>query len=142
LRFRRLGLASTPLELAWIHHEFSMYLLSIQRFHIAKFYMKKGLEYAEEAKSDPWILNIYHLILRMEICQNHRNEAKDAAVLASECAKKLNIKCLVKINPTTLRTRFLIAPVTRGRIYSTIDSRSDVLFKINSQHSASRERSR
>jgi hypothetical protein len=74
-----------------------MFLISIRRFNLARFYLKKGLEYAEEAKFDPWILNIHHLVLRMEICQNNRNEAKDATVSALECAKKLNIDCLVKI---------------------------------------------
>lgn len=95
-------MASAPLELAWLHHEFCKFLIDIRRLDLARFYAKKGHDMAQEANCDQWVLNIDHLMLRIEICQNNRNEAKDVALLALEHAKKLNIDCLVKIKFTIL----------------------------------------
>ncbi|XP_050454921.1 uncharacterized protein LOC126853330 [Cataglyphis hispanica] len=92
---RRLAMASTPLELAWLHHEFCKFLIGIHRFDLVRFYAKKGRDIADEAACEEWILNFDHLILRIEIYQNNRNEARDAAVLALECARKLGIDCLI-----------------------------------------------
>ncbi|XP_067205875.1 outer dynein arm-docking complex subunit 4 [Linepithema humile] len=92
---RRLAMASAPLELAWLHHEFCKFLHDIHRFDLARFYAKKGRDMAQEAKCNQWVLNIDHLILRIEIHQNNRNEARDAAISALACAKKLDIDCLI-----------------------------------------------
>ncbi|XP_070149781.1 outer dynein arm-docking complex subunit 4 [Polyergus mexicanus] len=92
---RRLAMASTPLELAWLHHEFCKCLIDIHRFDLARFYAKKGRDIAQKADCEEWVLNIDHLILRIEIHQNNRNEARDAAVLALACAKKLGIDYLI-----------------------------------------------
>ncbi|KMQ97955.1 tetratricopeptide repeat protein 25-like protein [Lasius niger] len=88
---RRLAMASAPLELAWLHHEFCKFLIDIHRFDLARFYAKKGRDIAQEAGCEEWTLNIDHLILRIEIHQNNRNEAREAAVLALACARKLGI---------------------------------------------------
>lgn len=90
-------MASTPLELAWLHHEFCKFLIDIHRYDLARFYAKKGRDIAQKADCEEWVLNIDHLILQIEIHQNNRNEARDAAVLALACAKKLGIDYLVKI---------------------------------------------
>ncbi|XP_072767550.1 outer dynein arm-docking complex subunit 4-like [Anoplolepis gracilipes] len=92
---RRLAMASAPLELAWLHHEFCKFLIDFHRFDLARFYAKKGRDIAQEADCEEWVLNIDHLILRIEIHQNNRNEARDAAVLALACARKLGIDCLI-----------------------------------------------
>lgn len=89
--------ASQPLELAWLHHEFCKFLIDINRFDLARFYAKKGIDFARKAACDEWIVNIQHLLLRIEIHQTNRNEAKEAAVAALECAKQLDIDFLVKI---------------------------------------------
>lgn len=94
-------MASAPLELAWLHHEFCKFLIDIHRLDLARFYVKKGHDMAQEANCDQWVLNIDHLMLRIEICQNNRNEARDIAILALARARKLNIDCLVKIKFTT-----------------------------------------
>ncbi|XP_020289530.1 uncharacterized protein LOC109857540 isoform X2 [Pseudomyrmex gracilis] len=91
---RRLAMASAPLELAWLYHEFCKVLVDIRRFDLARFYAKKGYDVAQEARCDQWYLNIYHLLLRMEIHQNNRNEAREAAIVARETARKLGIDCL------------------------------------------------
>lgn len=94
---RRLSMASAPLELAWLHHEFCKFLSDIHRFDLARFYARKGRDFALKANCDQWVLNVDHLMLRIEIHQNNRNEAKDAAILALATARKLDIDCLVKI---------------------------------------------
>ncbi|EFN64473.1 hypothetical protein EAG_03563 [Camponotus floridanus] len=92
---RRLAMASAPLELAWVHHEFCKFLIDIHRFDLARFYAKKGRDIAQEMGCEEWVLNVNHLILRIEIRQNNRTEAKDAAVLALACTRKLGIDYLI-----------------------------------------------
>ncbi|XP_025074461.1 uncharacterized protein LOC105428979, partial [Pogonomyrmex barbatus] len=100
---RRLAMASTPLELAWLQHEFCKFLIDIRRFDLARFYAKKGQDMAQEANCDQWVLNINHLMLRIEIYQNNRSEARDIVNLALAHVRKLNIDYLVKIKSTILR---------------------------------------
>lgn len=88
-------MASSPLELAWLHHEFCKFLIDIRRFDLARFYGKKGRDMAEEAQCEQWVLNVDHLTLRIEIRQNNRNEAREAAISALACARKLGIDYLV-----------------------------------------------
>lgn len=88
-------MASAPLELAWLHHEFCKFLIDIRRYDLARFYGKKGRDMAQEAECEQWALNADHLTLRIEIHQNNRNEARDAAISALACARKLDIDYLV-----------------------------------------------
>ncbi|XP_053985572.1 outer dynein arm-docking complex subunit 4-like [Hylaeus volcanicus] len=92
---RRLAMASQPLELAWLFHELCKYLISINRYDLARFYGKKALDKGEEAGSEQWVLNSHHLFMRIEIVQNYRNEAKESALLALTSAKKLGLDFLV-----------------------------------------------
>ncbi|XP_076284219.1 outer dynein arm-docking complex subunit 4-like [Lasioglossum baleicum] len=91
---KRLAMASKPLELAWLFHELCKFFIDIRRFDLARFYAKKAKDMGEEAESVQWVLNVQHLILRIEISQNYRNEAKEAAVLALGSAKKLGLDFL------------------------------------------------
>nr|XP_031825312.1 tetratricopeptide repeat protein 25-like [Nomia melanderi] len=91
---KRLAMASEPLELAWLFHELCKFLIDIRRYDLARFYGKKARDMSEEADSEQWTLNVHHLILRIEISQNYRNEAKEAAVLALGSAKKLGLDFL------------------------------------------------
>ncbi|XP_032686874.1 tetratricopeptide repeat protein 25-like isoform X2 [Odontomachus brunneus] len=92
---RRLAMAYAPLELAWLHHDLCKLLVDICRFDLARFYGKKARDMAQEANCKQWMLNADHLILRIEIHQNNRNEARDAAMSALACAKKLDIDYLI-----------------------------------------------
>ncbi|XP_060826622.1 outer dynein arm-docking complex subunit 4 [Bombus pascuorum] len=92
---RRLAMASEPLELAWLFHEFSKYLIDIRRYDLARFYGKKARDMGQEAGNEQWMLNSQHLFIRIEISQNYRNEAKEAALLALSSAKKLGLDFLI-----------------------------------------------
>ncbi|XP_076656792.1 outer dynein arm-docking complex subunit 4 [Halictus rubicundus] len=91
---KRLAMASKPLELAWLFHELCKFFIDIHRYDLARFYAKKARDMGEEAESEQWVLNVHHLLLRIEISQNYRNEAKEAAVLALASAKKLGLEFL------------------------------------------------
>ncbi|CAD1473774.1 unnamed protein product [Heterotrigona itama] len=92
---RRLAMASEPLELAWLFHELSRYLIDIRRYDLARFYSKKARDMGQEAGNEQWMLNCQHLFIRIEINQNYRNEAKEAALLALSSSKKLGLDFLV-----------------------------------------------
>ena len=91
----RLALASEPLEIAWLFHELCKFFIEIRRFDLARFYAKKARDVSVEAKSCRWSLNANHLMIRIEIHQHNRNEARDAALLAYVDAKKLGIDYLI-----------------------------------------------
>lgn len=88
-------MASEPSELAWLFHEFSKYLIDIRRYDLARFYGKKARDMGQEAGNEQWMLNSQHLFIRIEISQNYRNEAKEAALLALSSAKKLGLDFLI-----------------------------------------------
>ncbi|XP_034192946.1 outer dynein arm-docking complex subunit 4 [Osmia lignaria lignaria] len=92
---RRLAMASEPLELAWLFHELSKHLIDIRRHDLARFYIKKARKKGQEAESEQWVLNTHHLLLRIEINQNYRNEAKEVALHALSSSKKLGLDFLV-----------------------------------------------
>ncbi|XP_023288997.1 tetratricopeptide repeat protein 25 [Orussus abietinus] len=95
-RFRiRLAMASEALELAWLFHELSKLLVEIRRFDLARFYAKKARDAGIEAKSDQWTLNANHILVRIEIYQHNRNEAREAAQVALSTAVKLDLDYLV-----------------------------------------------
>lgn len=94
---RRLSVASEPMELAWLFHDFSKFLIEISRFDLARYYAKKSRDSAIEAQCEQWILNASHMMMLVEICQNNRNEAKEAAANAIVSAKKLGIDYLVRL---------------------------------------------
>lgn len=94
-RYRRLAMASEPLELAWLFHELCKYLIDIRRYDLARFYGKKARDMGQEAQNEQWMLNSQHLFIRIEICQNYRNEAKEAALIALASSKKLGLDFLV-----------------------------------------------
>ncbi|XP_076234957.1 outer dynein arm-docking complex subunit 4 [Calliopsis andreniformis] len=99
---RRLAMATETLELAWLYHELCKYLIQIRRYDLARFYCKRAVDMGEEAASEQWILNSYHLLLRIEVSQNYRNEAKEAALLALSSAKNLGLDFLVDFYNNTL----------------------------------------
>ncbi|CAK9808501.1 Outer dynein arm-docking complex subunit 4 [Anthophora plagiata] len=92
---KRLAMASEPLELAWLFHELSKYLIEIRRYDLARFYSKKARDMSQEAGNEAWALNAQHLFLRIEISQNYRNEAKEAALIALSSSKELGLDFLV-----------------------------------------------
>lgn len=92
---RRLAMASEPLELAWLFHELCKYLIDIRRYDLARFYGKKARDMGQEAQNEQWMLNSQHLFIRIEICQNYRNEAKEAALIALTSSRKLGLDFLV-----------------------------------------------
>ncbi|XP_046823294.1 outer dynein arm-docking complex subunit 4-like isoform X1 [Vespa crabro] len=115
---RRLSVASEPLELAWLFHDFSKFLIEIYRFDLARYYAKKARDSAVEAKCEQWILNASHMMMLVEICQNNRNEAKEAAINAIASAKKLGIDYLVDFY---FRTLNIIDEVDFERLMITTD---------------------
>ncbi|CAL7949525.1 unnamed protein product [Xylocopa violacea] len=92
---RRLAMASEPLELAWLFHELCKHLIDIRRYDLARFYGKKARDMGEQAGNEQWMLNCQHLSIRIEVSQNYRNEAKEAALLALSSSKKLGLEFLV-----------------------------------------------
>ncbi|XP_046493027.1 outer dynein arm-docking complex subunit 4-like [Neodiprion pinetum] len=91
----RLSLASEPLELAWLFHDLCKLNFETLRFDLARFYAKKARDASANAKNEHWALNANHILLRIEVVQHNRNEAREAAQVAMLNAKRLGIDYLV-----------------------------------------------
>ncbi|XP_008214814.1 tetratricopeptide repeat protein 25-like isoform X1 [Nasonia vitripennis] len=88
---QRLALTNQPLEILWIFHELCKLFLEIRRYDLARFYAKKTRDLSLESNHEDWALNASHVLIRIELAQHNRNEAKEAAVTALESARKLNV---------------------------------------------------
>ncbi|KYN43316.1 hypothetical protein ALC56_02264 [Trachymyrmex septentrionalis] len=124
---RRLAMASVSLELAWLYHEFCKFLIDIHRFDLARFFAKKGQDMAREANCDQWVLNIEHLMLRIEIYQNNRNEARDSALLTLAHARKLNIDCLIDFYERVVR---IVDEMDVERDFDDITARQQLILEL------------
>ncbi|XP_043503466.1 uncharacterized protein LOC122525000 [Polistes fuscatus] len=117
--FFRLAMASEPLELAWLFHDFSKFFIQSGRYDLARYYAKKSRDSAIQAKNEQWVLNATHMAMIVEFSQNNRNDAKEAAVAAIAIAKKLGIDYLVDFYSRALN---VIDELDLERLTATTDS--------------------
>ncbi|KAJ8670373.1 hypothetical protein QAD02_001632 [Eretmocerus hayati] len=85
----RLALTKNPFEMLWLFHELCKLKLEKKRFDMARFYSKKLRDLGEEMGLEEWVLNATHVLVRIELAQNNRAEAKDACTVCIESARKL-----------------------------------------------------
>lgn len=100
---RRLSVASEPLELTWLFHDLCKLHVQTRRFDLARFYAKKARDASLEAKDERWTLNANHVLLRIEVFQRNRNEAREAAQVSMLSAKRLGIDYLVDFYQHAIR---------------------------------------
>lgn len=100
---RRLSLASEPAELTWLFHDLCKLYVQTRRFELARFYAKKARDASLEAKDEHWTLNANHILLRIELAQHNRNEAREAAQVTMLNAKRLGIDYLVDFYQHAIR---------------------------------------
>lgn len=86
----RLAMTNKFLELAWIFHDFSKLLIEKNSYEWARHYARKSRDNSIEINNKFWFINATHLLLRIEIHQNNKSEAMDAALMALSCARNLN----------------------------------------------------
>ncbi|XP_008550569.1 outer dynein arm-docking complex subunit 4 [Microplitis demolitor] len=92
---KRLAMASEPLELAWLFHEFAKLHVDMRLLDAGRYYAKRSRDMGLQAQDDRWVLNANHLLMKIEIHSRNKNEARDAALLAYWCAKKIGLDYLV-----------------------------------------------
>ena len=64
-------------------------------YPFCRFYAKKARDKSLETKNQAWFINANHILIRIEIHQHNRNDAKVAALLALTSASKQKIDYLV-----------------------------------------------
>ncbi|XP_033216983.1 uncharacterized protein LOC117172842 [Belonocnema kinseyi] len=92
---RKLAMTNDPVELTWIFHDFSKLLMETHQFEWARYYAKRAREKSTGTMNQAWLINANHILLRIELHQNNRNDAKEAALLALSGARKLKIDYLI-----------------------------------------------
>ncbi|KAF7991290.1 hypothetical protein HCN44_002852 [Aphidius gifuensis] len=99
---KRIALTSDPLELTWIYHELSKYYINKKLYDLARFYAKKSRDYSYISNSDIWTINANHLLIKIEINQHNKNEAKESAIMAYLGAQKISYNYLINFYKYTI----------------------------------------
>lgn len=60
-----------------------------------RYYAKRARDKSTETMSETWMINANHILMRIELHHNNRNDAKEAALLALAGARKLEIDYLI-----------------------------------------------
>ncbi|XP_011498765.1 PREDICTED: tetratricopeptide repeat protein 25-like [Ceratosolen solmsi marchali] len=99
---RRLSLTKHTLEVLWIFHELCKLFLEVRRYDLARFYAKKTRELSLNTGYEEWAVNASHVLIRVELVQSNRNEAREAAMAALQSAQNLNVDFLVDFYERTI----------------------------------------
>lgn len=86
---KRLFRAESPEELAWLYHELSRFSFEMRNFEMARMYARKCITEANTCKKLKWIMNAMILIVRIDIVQKNKNDAKNQAKHAKKIAARL-----------------------------------------------------
>ncbi|XP_044749131.1 outer dynein arm-docking complex subunit 4-like [Coccinella septempunctata] len=86
---KRLFRAESPEELAWLYHELSRFSFELKKYELARMYARKCITEANTCKKLKWIMNAMILIVRIDIVQKNKNDAKNQAKHAKKIATRL-----------------------------------------------------
>ncbi|CAH0560163.1 unnamed protein product [Brassicogethes aeneus] len=85
----RLRNAETPEELAWIYHELSRFYSDKKRYELSRLYAKKCLTEGRICDNTKWVINALTLIIKVNLLQSHKNDAKNEILRAIDVSKEI-----------------------------------------------------
>ncbi|KAL3266818.1 hypothetical protein HHI36_010972 [Cryptolaemus montrouzieri] len=86
---KRLFRASSPEEFAWLYHELSRFSFEMKQYELSRMYARKCITEANLCKKLKWILNAMLLIVRIDILQRNKNDAKTQVKHARKVANRM-----------------------------------------------------
>nr|CAI5824624.1 unnamed protein product [Callosobruchus analis] len=87
---RRLLQAVTNDQLCWCYHELSRYHLELKKWELARVYSRKCIQESKKEEGHPeWVLNALMLLVRIDIQQHNKNDARSELLEACDLADKL-----------------------------------------------------
>ncbi|XP_045479177.1 uncharacterized protein LOC123684094 [Harmonia axyridis] len=107
---KRLFKAESPEELAWLYHELSRFSFELKKYEMSRMYARKCIGEANNCKKLKWIMNAMILIVRTDIIQKNKNDAKNQVKHARKIATRLKDdemgefldRCVLAIEQSTL----------------------------------------
>ncbi|RZC35593.1 uncharacterized protein BDFB_008264 [Asbolus verrucosus] len=91
----RLRKATTPKEMCWLYHELSRFHTEMKQYELARVYARKCMNEAKRIEENKWVINALVLIMKINIAQHSKNDAKQDALEAIELATEMNDKNLL-----------------------------------------------
>ncbi|XP_008192872.3 outer dynein arm-docking complex subunit 4 [Tribolium castaneum] len=91
----RLRKATTPKEMCWLYHELSRFHTELKQYELARVYARKCMNEGKRTENNKWVINALLLIMRINIAQHSKNDAKSDAQAAIELATQMGDKNLI-----------------------------------------------
>ncbi|XP_050307534.1 uncharacterized protein LOC126744219 [Anthonomus grandis grandis] len=85
----RLTKATTPEEICWNYYELSRYELEEKHYDLSRVYGKKCIKEAKSIRNHKWIFNSCMLLLKANLAEHNKNDAKNDLEVANGCAQQL-----------------------------------------------------
>ncbi|CAH1133857.1 unnamed protein product [Ceutorhynchus assimilis] len=86
---RRLCEATSSEETCWYYHELSRYEYERGRYDLSRLYSKKCIKEAKLILNTTWIFNSAMLMLKNNLADHNKNDARNDLALAVSCAEEL-----------------------------------------------------
>ncbi|KAJ8982359.1 hypothetical protein NQ317_013110 [Molorchus minor] len=77
-------------EMCWCYHELSRLHADIKRFEMASVYARKCIQEGTRSENMEWVLNATMLLVKINVLQHNRNDAKNFVLSAIKVAQGLN----------------------------------------------------
>lgn len=92
----RLRKASNPKEMCWLYHELSRFHIELKQYELGRVYARKCINESKRIENNKWVINALMLVMRINIAQHSKNDAKADAQEAMEVARAMNDYKLVQ----------------------------------------------
>lgn len=92
----RLEKATQPAEMAWLYHELARFHAELKQYELSRAYAKKCINEARRMNDNRWIINSMVLMMKINIGQHSKNDAKGDCQEAIKLAKKMGNENLLE----------------------------------------------
>ncbi|ENN80353.1 hypothetical protein D910_10757 [Dendroctonus ponderosae] len=85
----RLENATTEEEVCWYYHELSRFEYESSHYDLSRLYAKKCIKEAHQLGNEKWVFNSTMMMLKNNLAEHNKNDAKNDLVVAMNCVQKL-----------------------------------------------------
>lgn len=81
--------------MCWLYHELSRFHTELKQYELGRVYARKCMNEAKRIGNNKWVINSLLLVMRINIAQHSKNDAKSDASEALELAQTMGDKQLI-----------------------------------------------
>lgn len=86
---KRLLNATSDNEMCWCYHELSRFHIELKRWELATVYGRKCIQAGHKSENLEWVINGTMLLIKINISQHNKNDAKSEVLSAIDIAQRL-----------------------------------------------------